>query len=114
MDSRSVAENVGACAGACWPLLTASSYRRLASLAIELEMSLADTVAPCKTLDSAKHGVSMQRPLLLLQTATHPHTPDVSLADTMAPCKALPISAEKQCVTMPQLATFCLQLLHAV
>ena len=47
IDSRSVAEKVGAVVGACCPLDTASSYRRWASSAIELEMSLAETAAPC-------------------------------------------------------------------
>lgn len=48
IDSRSVAEKVGAVVGACCPLDTASSYLRCASFAMELEMSLADTAAPCR------------------------------------------------------------------
>ena len=47
MDSRSAAEKEGGEAGACSPLDTACSYLLLASSAIELDMSLADTAAPC-------------------------------------------------------------------
>ena len=48
IDSKSVAVKVGAVVGACCPLDTASSYRRCASFVMELEISLADTAAPCK------------------------------------------------------------------